>query len=56
MSGAPPDGDHARVFPPSKVTDLEAEFIGDYIHLTWTAPGKVLDNGRGESDGEFKVL
>ena len=46
VSGAPPDGDHARVFPPSKVTDLEAEFIGDYIQLTWTAPGKVLDKGR----------
>ncbi|EDL12019.1 mCG141954, isoform CRA_b [Mus musculus] len=46
VSGAPPDGDHARVFPPSKVTDLEAEFIGDHIHLTWTAPGKVLDKGR----------
>jgi calcium-activated chloride channel regulator 1/calcium-activated chloride channel regulator 2/calcium-activated chloride channel regulator 4 len=56
VSGAPPDGDHARVFPPSKVTDLEAEFIGDYIQLTWTAPGKVLDKGRGESNGEFKML
>ncbi|XP_032752498.1 LOW QUALITY PROTEIN: calcium-activated chloride channel regulator 3A-1-like [Rattus rattus] len=46
VSGAPPDGDHAHVFPPSKVTDLEAEFKGDHIHLTWTAPGKVLDKGR----------
>ncbi|EDL82385.1 rCG29121 [Rattus norvegicus] len=46
VSGAPPDGGHAHVFPPSKVTDLEAEFKGDHIHLTWTAPGKVLDKGR----------
>ncbi|XP_052034992.1 calcium-activated chloride channel regulator 3A-1 [Apodemus sylvaticus] len=46
VSGAPPGGDHAHVFPPSKVTDLEAEFTGDDIHLTWTAPGKVLDKGR----------
>lgn len=53
VSGAPPDGGHAHVFPPSKVTDLEAEFKGDHIHLTWTAPGKVLDKGRGEFDTEF---
>ncbi|CAH6777150.1 calcium-activated chloride channel regulator 3A-1 [Phodopus roborovskii] len=46
VSGAPPGGNHAHVFPPSKVTDLEAEFKGDDIHLTWTAPGMVLDKGR----------
>ncbi|XP_021513701.1 calcium-activated chloride channel regulator 3A-1-like [Meriones unguiculatus] len=46
VSGASPDGDHTPVFPPSKVTDLEAVFIGDHIHLTWTAPGRVLDTGR----------
>ncbi|XP_028643958.1 calcium-activated chloride channel regulator 3A-1-like [Grammomys surdaster] len=47
VTGAPPDGDHAHVFPPCKVTDLEAEFTGDdHIQLTWTAPGKVLDKGR----------
>nr|XP_034356329.1 calcium-activated chloride channel regulator 3A-1-like isoform X2 [Arvicanthis niloticus] len=46
VSGAPPDGNHTHVFPPSKVTDLEAEFIGDHIQLTWTAPGEVLDKGR----------
>ncbi|XP_003515688.3 calcium-activated chloride channel regulator 3A-1-like isoform X1, partial [Cricetulus griseus] len=46
VSGAPPGGSHTHVFPPSKVTDLEAEFKGDHIHLTWTAPGKVLDKGR----------
>ncbi|OBS60499.1 hypothetical protein A6R68_08376, partial [Neotoma lepida] len=46
VSGAPPGGDHAPVFPPNRVTDLEAEFNGDHLHLTWTAPGKVLDRGR----------
>ncbi|XP_038167438.1 calcium-activated chloride channel regulator 3A-1-like [Arvicola amphibius] len=48
VSGAPPGGNHANVFPPSKVTDLEAEFEGDHIHLTWTAPGKVLDKGKAQ--------
>ncbi|XP_038167448.1 calcium-activated chloride channel regulator 3A-1-like [Arvicola amphibius] len=48
VSGAPPGGNHTHVFPPSKVTDLEAEFEGDHIHLTWTAPGKVLDKGRAQ--------
>ncbi|XP_026639693.1 calcium-activated chloride channel regulator 3A-1-like [Microtus ochrogaster] len=48
VSGAPPGGNHANVFPPCKVTDLEAEFEGDHIHLTWTAPGKVLDKGKAQ--------
>ncbi|XP_057649627.1 calcium-activated chloride channel regulator 3A-1-like [Chionomys nivalis] len=48
VSGAPPGGNHTHVFPPSKVTDLEAEFEGDHIHLTWTAPGKFLDKGRAQ--------
>ncbi|XP_050016160.1 calcium-activated chloride channel regulator 3A-1-like [Alexandromys fortis] len=46
VSGAPPGGNHTHVFPPSKVTDLEAKFEGDHIHLTWTAPGEVLDKGK----------
>ncbi|XP_075837278.1 calcium-activated chloride channel regulator 3A-1-like [Microtus pennsylvanicus] len=49
VSGAPPGGNHANVFPPCKVTDLEAEFEGDHIHLTWTAPGKVLDKGKAST-------
>lgn len=54
VSGAPPGGEHAPpVFPPSRVTDLEAEFNGDHLHLTWTAPGKVLDKGRGKLEAEF---
>ncbi|XP_041508745.1 calcium-activated chloride channel regulator 3A-1-like [Microtus oregoni] len=48
VSGAPPGGNHTHVFPPSKVTDLEAEFEGDHIHLTWTAPGEVLDKGKAQ--------
>nr|XP_048309690.1 calcium-activated chloride channel regulator 3A-1-like [Myodes glareolus] len=46
VSRAPPGGSPANVFPPSKVTDLEAQFEGDHIHLTWTAPGKSLDKGK----------
>ncbi|KAL1772407.1 epithelial chloride channel protein-like [Sigmodon hispidus] len=46
VSGAPPGGNHAHVFPPSKVTDLEVELKEDHLHLTWTAPGNVLDKGR----------
>uniref|UniRef100_A0A8C5L3M2 Epithelial chloride channel protein-like n=1 Tax=Jaculus jaculus TaxID=51337 RepID=A0A8C5L3M2_JACJA len=47
VSGAPPNVRPAHDFPPSKITDLEAGFKGDYIQLTWTAPGSVLDKGRG---------
>lgn len=53
VSGAPPGGSPANVFPPSKVTDLEAQFEGDHIHLTWTAPGKSLDKGKGKLAVEF---
>ncbi|XP_075837277.1 calcium-activated chloride channel regulator 3A-1-like [Microtus pennsylvanicus] len=48
VSGAPPGGNHTHVFPPSKVTDLKAKFEGDHIHLTWTAPGEVLDKGKAQ--------
>ncbi|XP_045147981.1 calcium-activated chloride channel regulator 1-like [Echinops telfairi] len=37
----------APVFPPIKITDLEAKFKGDRIHLSWTAPGNNLDEGKG---------
>lgn len=53
MSAAPPGGNHTHAFPPIKVTDLEAKFEGDHIHLTWTAPGEVLDKGKGELGVEF---
>ncbi|XP_008057657.1 epithelial chloride channel protein-like [Carlito syrichta] len=49
VSGAPPGGNHTHVFPPGRITDLEAAFKGEYIQLSWTAPGKVLDKGRVDS-------
>lgn len=50
VSGAPPPGNNTHVFPPSKITDLEAKFKDDNIQLSWTAPGKVLDKGKGKLD------
>uniref|UniRef100_A0ABI7YRX7 VWFA domain-containing protein n=1 Tax=Felis catus TaxID=9685 RepID=A0ABI7YRX7_FELCA len=49
VSGAPPAGSHTHVFPPGKITDLEAKFKGDQIQLSWTAPGNVLDKGKANS-------
>ncbi|XP_069334263.1 calcium-activated chloride channel regulator 1-like [Eulemur rufifrons] len=48
VSGAPPNGNHTHVFPPGKITDLEAKFKSDHIQLSWTAPGKVLDKGKAD--------
>lgn len=48
VSGAPPAGSHTHVFPPGKITDLEAKVKEDHIQLSWTAPGKVLDKGKGK--------
>ncbi|KAI4549362.1 hypothetical protein MG293_001692 [Ovis ammon polii] len=45
VSGAP-TGNHPSVLPPNKITDLEAKFKADYIQLSWTAPGNVLDKGK----------
>lgn len=53
VSGAPPVTDHTHVFPPSKITDLEAKFQDDHIQLSWTAPGNVLDEGKGKLDNTF---
>ncbi|EHB18738.1 Epithelial chloride channel protein, partial [Heterocephalus glaber] len=44
--GAPPNGNHTPVFPPGKISDLEAKFKGDHIQLSWTASGNVLDKGK----------
>lgn len=49
VSGALP-GNHPSVLPPNKITDLEAKFKEDYIQLSWTAPGNVLDKGKGKCD------
>ncbi|KAM9107714.1 LOW QUALITY PROTEIN: calcium-activated chloride channel regulator 1-like [Megaptera novaeangliae] len=45
VSGAPPTGNHPHVFPPAKITDVEAKFKEDHIQLS-TAPGNVLDKGK----------
>lgn len=50
VSGVPPSVDLTQVFPPSKITDLEAKFKEDHIQLSWTAPGNVLDKGKGKFD------
>ena len=49
VSGAPP-GNHPSVLPPNKIIDLEAKFKEDHIQLSWTAPGNVLDKGKGKCD------
>uniref|UniRef100_A0A8C3SCJ6 VWFA domain-containing protein n=1 Tax=Chelydra serpentina TaxID=8475 RepID=A0A8C3SCJ6_CHESE len=43
-----PSGGTTDVFPPCKITDLEAQFAEDKIHLSWTAPGNDLDVGQGK--------
>ncbi|KAJ1171272.1 hypothetical protein NDU88_003137 [Pleurodeles waltl] len=44
VSGVPPA--ITDVFPPSKITDLEARIVEDKIDLSWTAPGGDLDQGQ----------
>ncbi|KAG8519523.1 Calcium-activated chloride channel regulator 1, partial [Galemys pyrenaicus] len=46
VSGAPPAGENTIVFLPGKITDLKASYKEDHIHLSWTAPGNVLDKGK----------
>ncbi|XP_072505058.1 calcium-activated chloride channel regulator 1-like [Notamacropus eugenii] len=36
------------VFPPSQITDLEANVEDDHISLTWTAPGDDYDVGQAQ--------
>ncbi|XP_039342083.1 calcium-activated chloride channel regulator 1-like isoform X2 [Mauremys reevesii] len=43
-----PLGGFTDVFPPCKITDLEAQFEEDKIHLFWTAPGNDLDEGQAD--------
>ncbi|XP_039342087.1 calcium-activated chloride channel regulator 1-like [Mauremys reevesii] len=43
-----PLGGFTDVFPPCKITDLEAQFEEDKIHLSWTAPGNDLDEGQAD--------
>lgn len=48
VSGAPPPGNHPHMFPPAKITDLEAKFKEDHIQLSWTAPSNVPDKENGK--------
>ncbi|KAH1166064.1 hypothetical protein KIL84_015236 [Mauremys mutica] len=43
-----PSGGFTDVFPPCKITDLEAQFEEEKIHLSWTAPGNDLDEGQAD--------
>lgn len=37
------------VYPPNKITDLNAEIQEDSVHLIWTAPGEDFDQGTAKS-------
>lgn len=41
-----PDGPHPDMFPPCKITDLEAMKVEDDVVLSWTAPGEDFDQGQ----------
>ncbi|KAM9129918.1 calcium-activated chloride channel regulator 1-like [Pangshura tecta] len=43
-----PFGGFTDVFPPCKITDLEAQFEEDKIHLSWTAPRNDLNEGQAD--------
>uniref|UniRef100_A0ACB8F3J0 Uncharacterized protein n=1 Tax=Sphaerodactylus townsendi TaxID=933632 RepID=A0ACB8F3J0_9SAUR len=45
-TSSPPD-----IFPPCKITDLEAQFEDDEFLLSWTAPGNDYDIGKESSEG-----
>lgn len=42
-----PAGPHPDVFPPCKITDLQAVKVEDEVTLSWTAPGEDYDQGQG---------
>ncbi|XP_006501495.1 calcium-activated chloride channel regulator 2 isoform X1 [Mus musculus] len=44
-----PDGPHPDMFPPCKITDLEAMKVEDDVVLSWTAPGEDFDQGQTTS-------
>ncbi|XP_031231594.1 calcium-activated chloride channel regulator 2 isoform X2 [Mastomys coucha] len=44
-----PDGPHPDMFPPCKITDLEAVKVEDDVILSWTAPGEDFDHGQTTS-------
>jgi hypothetical protein len=44
-----PIGPLPDVYPPNRITDLQATLDGEEISLTWTAPGDDYDVGRGKN-------
>uniref|UniRef100_A0A8P0NX40 Calcium-activated chloride channel regulator 2 n=1 Tax=Canis lupus familiaris TaxID=9615 RepID=A0A8P0NX40_CANLF len=44
-----PAGPHPDVFPPCKITDLQAIKVEDEVTLSWTAPGEDYDQGEANS-------
>ncbi|CAH6777153.1 Clca2 [Phodopus roborovskii] len=44
-----PAGPHPDMFPPCKITDLEAGKVEEDVVLSWTAPGKDYDQGQATS-------
>lgn len=43
-----PAGPRPDMFPPCKITDLEAVKVEEDVTLSWTAPGEDFDQGRGK--------
>ncbi|XP_060088135.1 calcium-activated chloride channel regulator 1-like [Heteronotia binoei] len=49
LAGAPPSSSSPLdIFPPCKITDLEAQLEDDEFLLSWTAPGDDYDIGKAE--------
>ncbi|XP_050016056.1 calcium-activated chloride channel regulator 2 isoform X1 [Alexandromys fortis] len=44
-----PAGPHPDMFPPCKITDLEAVKVEEDVILSWTAPGEDFDQGQATS-------
>ena len=44
-----PSGPLPDLYPPNRITDLQATLDGEEISLTWTAPGDDYDVGRGKN-------
>lgn len=44
-----PAGPHPDMFPPCKITDLDAVKVEEDVILSWTAPGKDYDQGQATS-------
>ncbi|XP_077189225.1 calcium-activated chloride channel regulator 2-like isoform X2 [Paroedura picta] len=46
---AVPSGSYSDMFPPCKITDLEARAQDNEVFVTWTAPGDDFDQGQAAS-------